>query len=45
LNGPQEVITPDKPTREADAILQALDSNPELARQILQSLLSGAAYA
>jgi len=42
---PQETIRDSKAPGEAETILQILDGNPALSRQILQSLLSGAVNA
>ena len=42
---PQETINPAKPQGEAEVILQMLDSNPALSKQILQTLLSGVVHA
>ena len=42
---PREAMPPTQPVGEAEGILLALNDNPELARQILQSLLAGAIHA
>ena len=42
---PKETTTLEQPPGEAEIILKALNENPELSRQILQSLLVGATSA
>ena len=42
---PQDTVNSGKESGDASAILRVLDENPELMRQILQSLLSGAVRA